>query len=606
MAVGRRIRAWFRSLPRWVRAVVGLAAVVLGAVIVVRPTTALGVLAILIGAGLILTGILEAAGGGERDRAEQSSERTPRWRLLMAVVWIALGVGVLAWPGLTVRALAWVVGIGLIVNGVLSVVSAFRASRTADARVAAALLGTAGVVFGLLALLWADITLIIVAVVFGARLIVVGLLEVWHAVRGTARASTADAPPPTDAPPPMFARWARTIAAVLALVVAVGAGAVSASLRGGSPVVDEFYAAPRDVPDEPGRLIRAEPFTRQVPDGALAWRILYTTTDLSGEAAVASGLVVVPAEGAGDWPVVDWAHGTTGVAQQCAPSLLAEPFESGAMFVLPQIVEQGWAFVATDYLGLGTPTQHPYLIGPPSATAVLDARRAAAELDGARLGERTVVWGHSQGGGAALWTGALAAEYAPEVELDGVAALAPAANLPALVDHLPDVTGGSIFGAFAVFAYAAIYDDVTTREYVRPGAEVTVRRLASRCLSEPGTAASVLTLLGLAEDPELLAEDPTTGAFGARLAENIPPATISAPVLFGQGGADGLIVADAQEPILDALCAAGASVDFRVYADRGHVPLVEADSPLVPQLFEWTAARFAGEPVGEACTRAEF
>ncbi|QEO16263.1 hypothetical protein FLP10_14530 [Agromyces intestinalis] len=604
MASWRRIRDWFPTLPRWVRAVVGVVAIVLGAVILVRPTTALGVLAILIGAGLILTGILEAAGGGEHggehDGEHGDGARTPRWRLLMAAIWVVLGVAVLAWPGLTVRALAVVVAIGLIVNGVLSAVSAFRASRTVDARVAAALLGAAGIVFGLLALLWPDITLIVVAVVFGARLIIIGALEFWHAVRGTARTTV------TDAPPTVFARWARTIAAVLALVVAIGAGAVSATLRGGSPVVDEFYAAPRDVPDEPGRLIRAEPFTREVPDDALAWRILYTTTDLAGDAAVASGLVVVPAEGDGDWPVVDWAHGTTGVAQQCAPSLLAQPFESGAMFLLPQIVEQGWAFVATDYLGLGTPGQHPYLVGPPSASAVLDARRAAAELDGARLGDRTVVWGHSQGGGAALWTGALADEYAPELELDGVAALAPAANLPALVDHLPDVTGGSIFGAFTVVAYSAIYDDVTTREYVRPGAEVTVRRIASRCLSEPGTAASLVTLFGLAQDPELLAEDPTTGAFGARLTENVPPPTISAPVFFGQGGADGLIVLDAQAPIVDDLCAAGARVDVRVVADRGHVPLVEPDSPLVPQLVAWTAARFAGEPVDDGCSRTEL
>ena len=53
-----------------------------------------------------------------------------------------------------------------------------------------------------------------------------------------------------------------------------------------------------------------------------------------------------------------------------------------------------------------------------------------------RLGEQTVVWGHSQGGHAALWTGQLAPTSAPELDIAGVAALAPASNLPGLIDNL--------------------------------------------------------------------------------------------------------------------------------------------------------------------------
>ncbi|MBM7505405.1 lipase family protein [Agromyces aurantiacus] len=594
MTAPTTIGTWFARLPRWLRAVIGAAAVLLGLVIIVRPTTSLGVLAILIGAGLVLTGILELAGGGEED----DDERTPPWRIAMAVLWIVGGLFVLLFPGLTVRMVALVVGIGLIVNGVLSVIGAFGRRRTLDARISSALLGVAGIVFGLLALLWPDITLFVVAVVFGARLIIVGLLELWHALRGTAR-TTRTGEPST------LARWGRTIAAIVAVVLAVVAGSVSASLRGGSPVVDDFYAAPRDVPDEPGRLIRAEPFTREVPDNATAWRILYTTTNEAGDPAVASGLVVVPSSGDGDYPVIDWTHGTTGFAQPCAPSLLAEPFESGALFLLPEIIDNGWALVATDYIGLGTAGPHPYLIGASTAYAALDARRAASELEAADLGDQTVVWGHSQGGGAALWTGALADSYAPDVELAGVAALAPASNLPGLMENLPSVTGGSLFASYVIAAYTAIYPDVKYREYVRPGAEVTVREMADRCLAEPGAAVSVLTLLGLSRDPEIASTDPTTGPFGERLVENTPPATISAPLLLGQGGDDQLVVPPAQDAFVDAYCAAGQQVDYRVYAGRDHVPLVEPDSPLVPDLVEWTTARLAGEPVDPGCTRSE-
>ena len=584
---GPRVSRW--SMPRWLRAIVALAAVVLGAVLLTRPTTALGVLALLIGAGMILAGVLElAARDAEPDR--------PRWRIVTALAWIAGGLFVLAWPGLTVRVLALVVGVLLIAGGVLGVLAAFRRTRTWDARVADAAFGAAGVIFGILALSWPDITLLIVAVVFAARLIMSGLTELWRTVRPGAGAAPRD-------PRAGWRRWTRTIGAVATVALAVGAAAVSAALHAGSPVVDDFYAAPRVLPDEPGQLIRAEEVTRDVPDDARGWRMLYTTTDAEGRMRVASGLVVVPAAGDGDWPVVDWSHGTTGAAQPCAPSLLPQPFASGALYLLPQIVDEGWALVATDYIGLGTEGPHPYLVGVPTARAVLDARRAAGQLADARLGEQTVVWGHSQGGGGALWAGALADEYAPDVPLAGVAALSPAADLPGLVANLDDITGGSVFASFVIDAYAALYDDVTYRQYVRPGAEVTVRELATRCLAEPGTAVSLLTLLGLSRDPVVMAADPTTGPLGDRLRENVPPATITAPLLVGQGAADGLVRPDVQDAFVSGLCDAGVSVDYRLYEGRGHTEVVEPDSPLVPELFEWTRARLAGEPVEPGCTR---
>lgn len=580
-------------MPRWLRAVLAVAAVVFGAVLILHLTAAIGILALLIGLGMIVVGVLElGARGDDADR--------PRWRLLTAALWVAGGIFVLAWPGLTVRLLAVVVGLALIVNGVLGVVAAFRRAHSWDARVADAAFGLAGIVFGVVALAWPDITVLVVAVVFGARLVMGGLAALWRALRprrGPDPDAAADAVPRR--------RWGRAAVAIGAVVVSVAAASVSVALHGGSPVVDDFYAAPRSVPDEPGRLIRAEVFTREVPDGARAWRILYTTTGGDGEPRVASGLVVVPTTGGGGWPVIDWNHGTTGSAQQCAPSLVAEPFESGALFVLPEIIAQGWALVATDYIGLGTVGPHPYLVGQPTAHASLDAVRAARELAAADLGPQTVVWGHSQGGGGALWTGAVAGDYAPDVPLAGVAALAPAGDPPGLIDALPGITGGSIFASFAVAGYTGVYPDVTFREYVRPGAEVTVRAMAQRCLSDPGTTVSVLTALGLSRDPQIFATDPTSGALGARLEANIAPATISAPLLLGQGVADTLISAAGQDAFVTRLCDAGQQADYRRYAGRDHLSLVATDSPAIPDLLAWTRDRFAGEPVEPGCTRTD-
>lgn len=600
MRLARTPAARLRTLPRGLRGGLGVLAAVLGVTIVFRPTASLGVLALLIGAGFVLTGGLELV-------AARDAAAPPRWRVALAVLWIAGGVVVLLAPGLTVRAVALAVGLALLVNGVLQVVSGCFGAGTADARVTSMLLGLAWIVFGGLALAWPDITLLVVGVAFGARLVVDGLLAAWRALREpSAPPDAPDAPDAPDTPRPARHRWRATLAAALALAVALAAGSVSVLLRRGSPVVDAFYAPPRDVPGRPGQLIRSEPFDRGVPDGAQGWRILYTTSHGNGSAAVASGLVVVPRGGTGDWPVISWTHGTTGFAEQCAPSLLPEPFTSGALLVLPELIENGWALVATDYPGLGTAGPHPYLIGVPSGQAALDAVRAARQLADAHLGARTVAWGHSQGGGAALWAGALAARYAPDVPLSGVAALAPASNAPALMANQGQVQGGSVFASYAFAAYAAHYPEVTYREYIRPGAEETVRRLADRCLSSPDALASVLVLLGLAGDPEIFARPPLDGALGRRLQENTPPATISAPLLIAQGATDGIVTRAGQEAFVEGLCAAGQQVDYRVYAGKGHMPLVESDSPLVPQLFAWTAARFNAERVESGCTRADY
>lgn len=575
-----------RRLPKAVAAALALAALVLGVVLVVRPTTALGVLALLIGAGLVLGGLLELI---------FPVARSGRIRMLMSAAMVLTGGVVLVLPGLTVRALAVVVGVVLIARGAVGVSAiVVGRERSLDRRVAEALLGAAGVAFGILAIVWPDITLLIVAVVFGATLAIAGAAALVRMLRGRRRRPR---PPRRDT---VARRWMRTIGAVCVVALAAGAVVTSIALRGGTPVVDDFYVAPRTVPSEPGELIRAEPFDRGVPDGAIGWRILYTTTHGDGNAAVASGIVVAP-DDQDRHPAIAWHHGTTGFDRSCAPSLASDPFGSGAMFVLDQIVDHGWALVATDYIGLGTEGPHPYFIGEDSARAELDAVRAARHLDAAHLSDQTVAWGHSQGGGASLWTAAIAADYAPDVPLAGAVALAPASDLTALVDHLPDVLGGSVFASYVISAYSEVYPDVSLSRYVRPGAEVTVREMARRCLAAPDMLVSVLTLLALADDPNILAVDPTTGPLGVRLEENRPPVAPDVPVLLGHGTTDEIIGLDMQRDFAQQVCDAGAPLDFREYPGLGHLALVEAGSPAIADAFVWTTDRLAGAAAAGTC-----
>ena len=177
-----------------------------------------------------------------------------------------------------------------------------------------------------------------------------------------------------------------------------------------------------------GTLVSAQPIIT-TPPGQQAWRIEYVTTDAKGVPLTVTGMVVAPREAAPREPrrVIAWAHGTWGVASRCAPSLSANFFT--ATPALSEMVAKGYVVIAPDYPGLGSTMPHPYLVGEDTARSVLDAVRAARSIAGAASGTRFAVWGESQGGHAALWTGALARGYAPELTLVGTAAAAPPTDL---------------------------------------------------------------------------------------------------------------------------------------------------------------------------------
>ena len=125
--------------------------------------------------------------------------------------------------------------------------------------------------------------------------------------------------------------------------------------------------------------------------------------------------------------VVAWAHPTTGVAENCAPSLLKDALDT--IPHLPALMALDDVVVATDYPGLGTPGPHPYLVGESEGRAVLDSVRAARQIPKIGAGPRFAAWGHSQGGQAVLFAGSSRSAYAPELTLVGVAAIAPATDL---------------------------------------------------------------------------------------------------------------------------------------------------------------------------------
>ncbi|QGG94255.1 lipase family protein [Actinomarinicola tropica] len=570
---GRPTTASAWRLPLGVRAVLGVVAVLIGGWLLPRPVAALAVVVWLLSAALVVQGLrlLLAA----RSHAALAAPS--------AAALVVGGAG-MAWPEHAVRVLAVVVPLAVIGAGIAAIVR--RRGTTRPVRASAVAAGLAAILLGGVALRWPDLTAVGIGVL-GAILLVVGGVRELVAAAGLV--------PPR--PGRRVLRVAAPVGAVVSLVVAVALAGASVVLHRGEPTVPSFYATPDDVPDEAGRLVRVEPYL-DVPAGAEGWRILYTTTGIGGRPALSSGVVVAPIERQGARPVVTWAHGSTGVDRTCAPSLLDEGLEAGAFFLDEEVVDQGWVLVASDYVGLGTEGPHPYLVGGATAPAVLDAVRAARELDGLDLADETVVWGHSQGGAVALWTGQDGPGDADELGVVGIAALAPVSDVGDMVDVLDVTSGGSIFAAYVVTGYDAAYDDVVRDDHVVPTGRLVVDGLAGRCLAEPQIAVSAITSLATEMTPFTGVGE---GTLAARLAENVPDGPYDVPLLVAQGGVDLLVRTDMQERFVARLCAQGEDVELRTYEGLGHVALVEEPSPLVPDLLRWTAARFEGEPTDAAC-----
>lgn len=370
----------------------------------------------------------------------------------------------------------------------------------------------------------------------------------------------------------------------------------------------DFYETPDALPKQPGQVVDSEDFTRAVPEGAEAHLIKYTTTIAGGEQRVATATVLVPtAKADGPRPVLAWAHGTTGVVPGCAPSLLKEPW--AGIPALDAMIDAGYVVVATDYVGLGTKGPHQYLVGDTAARNVLDSIRALHDYDdadditdGAGLTDEAVVWGHSQGGQTVLFTGQTAKDYAPDVDIIGLGALSPPADLAALLDKEQDTIVGKVLSSMAIRSWSELYDDIDFDTVVRTGARTAAKGISGRCLSKPG---GYLTLVqGESLKTSIFGVDAATyPPLVEHMDENSAGGEIPFPLFIGQGAADDVVAPAVTETYVDGLCDAGQDLDFYLLPGITHFTIVEAGSPIEDPLVQWTADRFAGKPVASGCQR---
>lgn len=353
-----------------------------------------------------------------------------------------------------------------------------------------------------------------------------------------------------------------------------------------APEVD-LYEPPTPLPDgPPGTLLRYQALRTDLPTGG-AWRVLYLSRPDEHLRAV-SGMVLVPRGEApdGGWPVVAWAHPTDGVADRCAPSRDGPGTIIGARALL----RDGFVVAATDFEGLGTPGPHPYLDGVSAGRTLIDVARAADDLPGVTTSGTVEFWGYSQGGQAAVFAAQQAPDHAPELEVEGTVAAAPAADLVRLAggddgrSPLPQVT-------LAMIGSWSADRDLDPTELLSPDAVAAVDRLSRTC--------RLTQLVGSLDGPLVLDPPTTEVAPWPELLRRSTPGhqRATGPVLLVQGGRDRIIDPASTADLFRRLCRAGSLVELRRFPGRGHgVAGVVSD-----QITAWLRHRHEGLPARDEC-----
>jgi alpha-beta hydrolase superfamily lysophospholipase len=372
---------------------------------------------------------------------------------------------------------------------------------------------------------------------------------------------------------------------ILAALAACAAMVVSASPASTQP---DFYSPPSPLPASgPGSLIKTEgsPLLVSIPTAegafpAVATRIMYRSADTHGNPIAVTATYFepgVPWRGNGPRPFVSMAPGTQGQGDQCAPSKLLSqliyytpPLDVRTEYELlfaTAILAQGIPVVLTDYEGLGTPGVHTYVNRKAEAHAVLDAARAAKQLPSTTLSADSPValWGYSQGGGAAAAAAELHASYAPELDLRGVYAGAPPADLAAT---LPRIDGTILTGAIGyalngfVYAYPELRAELEAN--INDRGKQVLAAVANQCVGETALTFGFQQTSSFTKSGEPLAQviDRIPAAQRVIAEQRIGSIAPKAPVLIQSGTADDLVPYGQARQLAREWCAKGATVQF--------------------------------------------
>jgi len=403
-----------------------------------------------------------------------------------------------------------------------------------------------------------------------------------------------------------FSTWFR-IAVATSIVAAVSAAGPLPAEAGPISEPDFYTNVPADLASyAPGDVIHWESETDLGPKfvDLSAYRVMYRSDGSAGDPVAEVSMVFVPngTPPAGGWPVVAWGHGTSGIGDSCAPSkypsLYPDPWPQYGNEVA-RLVRQGYVVTAPDYEGLGTPGLHSYLNTNAEAFAMIDAVRAARQIArdvvGTSVSTEWAAVGHSQGGQAAVGAAELANTRAPELQMVGTVALAPAAMLGRINEAMAANPYYFPYIGYIAAGIGATHPGFDYANFVGPQMLPLMSYAEEWCFDtwfpaiiqylRPGVHRNLAP--GWANDPDVR-EYFTDSQIGTRLAE--------APILYLQGTVDLLHMVSRKQ--VHRMCAVGDVVTYTEYPGLEHDPIVWKGWP---ETKNWLADRFAGTPAPNNC-----
>ncbi len=386
-------------------------------------------------------------------------------------------------------------------------------------------------------------------------------------------------------------------ALIVVLVALVGSVPASAAPTLGASGA-AFYTPPSPLPSgSAGDLISYRPATLALGTGAPsvdAWDLLYYTTDAVGAQDLATGTVIVPTAawtGLGTRPVIDYAVGTQGLAQSCAPSA---QLAAGTEYETPNIVallKQGWAVVLTDYQGYTTGSQTLYTVGAAEGHAVLDAATAADQVPGIGLSAstKTAIWGYSQGGQAAAWAGQLQPSYDPTLNLVGVAA----GGIPGNLEDTANYLNGNVAAGFAAMSIIGLSDqypsDIDLPALENADGAAAVATIKSQCVFQTLLGFENVNLDQYTQGGQTLAQLEANPSIAAAIdAQQLGTTKIPVPLYQYHGQADEIVPLAQDIALKQQYCSEGVTDEFAVYPSEHITTQFQA----APQVISWISARF--------------
>jgi hypothetical protein len=370
------------------------------------------------------------------------------------------------------------------------------------------------------------------------------------------------------------------------------------------PSADSFYTPPSDAAlsaAKPGAVLRyrALPASALWADVKEGWQLMYRSSGQKGQpvAMVTTFLAPKTVSTTGK-KLVSYQSFYDSLTLNCSPSgetltnkLFDKTFYKGAL-------TKGYYVVLSDYEGLDS----QWIAALNTGHGVLDGIRAAQNFSKSGLNSSTPVglFGFSGGGFASIWGAELAAQYAPELKIVGVAA----GGLPANPINVAKKVDGTLFaGAYigAVVGLSRAYPEIDVAKYGNDTGVAALKDAGTRCLG--GTVSGNPELLtpfafkkGSAyyKDPNFLDLPEMQAINKENTMGQFPP---KMPVYIWAGTTDELMPMADTELVVSTYCAAGTTVQFKKLVGIDHV----AGATYLGGGLDYLVDRFNGKAAPNTC-----